>query len=583
MPGIDPNVAEARRAVYDKARNALIGQLKAVDPPLTTAEISRQRLELEEAIRRVERESAGIGAPPPAPPQPQHFPAEPPPSAAAPHPHEPALAARVATPPPAAYQELGQGGPQDVFRRAIQQAGIRGGNQEPVAREPVSARAEAARHGATAPDLRRPDDRPMRRDERPVRREQGHRPPPPPDDRYRAPPPRDDRHRAPPPDDRYQAPPPPSSDLYEPEPRLAPEYDQDWEQAPAPAVASRGAAPPPPQPDEHDRLAFAKKGRRRGYLDEDDAELLGKPARRSRLPGIILVVLIIAVVGGLGAWAWKERAVLDDLLASFESNEPPTLSEQPPDAAEPASTKNSDRLLAGGNNAQPEPAAAAAAPDRDVRVVGDEADGKTEMAAAGAADAGTEPLPVSTGDAASAAAPGPQKAILYEEPVGDSSNGGVTAINAAVTWQYNKDGPNGPEIDASLEVPERDMTVRFSLHKNSDDTLPASHLIEVTVDTPADFPGKGIDEIPRIVFKPSEDARGQPLVGAAAKVADGFFWIALSANKNDIASNLELLRAREWIDLPFVYGNGQRAILTFEKGPQGDKVFADALAAWGAS
>jgi len=65
-------------------------------------------------------------------------------------------------------------------------------------------------------------------------------------------------------------------------------------------------------------------------------------------------------------------------------------------------------------------------------------------------------------------------------------------------------------------------------------------------------------------------------------VADGFFWIALSANQNDIASNLDLLRGREWIDLPFVYGNGQRAILTFEKGPQGDKVFADALAAWGA-
>ena len=189
IAGIDPNVAEARRAVYDKARNALIGQLKAVDPPLTTAEISRQRLELEEAIRRVERESAGIGAPPPVPSQPQHFPAEPAPRHA-PQPHETALAARSVTPPPAAYQEAGQPAPQDVFRRAIQQAGIRGGSREPVAREPVSARAEAARHNATAPDLRRPpEERPMRQDERAPRREQGYRAPPPPDDRYRAPPP----------------------------------------------------------------------------------------------------------------------------------------------------------------------------------------------------------------------------------------------------------------------------------------------------------------------------------------------------------------------------------------------------------
>src|SRR3954453_23846933 len=47
---------DTRRAVYDKARNALISQLKAIAPPLPTTEISRQRLELEEAIRRVERE-----------------------------------------------------------------------------------------------------------------------------------------------------------------------------------------------------------------------------------------------------------------------------------------------------------------------------------------------------------------------------------------------------------------------------------------------------------------------------------------------------------------------------------------------
>ena len=37
ISGIDPNIPDARRTVYDKARNALIGQLKAVDPPLTTA------------------------------------------------------------------------------------------------------------------------------------------------------------------------------------------------------------------------------------------------------------------------------------------------------------------------------------------------------------------------------------------------------------------------------------------------------------------------------------------------------------------------------------------------------------------
>jgi len=174
-----------------------------------------------------------------------------------------------------------------------------------------------------------------------------------------------------------------------------------------------------------------------------------------------------------------------------------------------------------------------------------------------------------------------QKAVLYEEPL-DAANAasGVVAINAAVTWRYVDGGPNGPEIQADLQVPERGMKIKFSIHKNSDTTLPASHLIEVVVDTPPDFPGKGIKSVPRIVMKPTEEAHGQPLVGAPAKVTDGFFWVALSAADADISANLALLRERSWIDLPFVYNTGQRAILTFEKGTPGERVFDKAIAAW---
>ncbi|MCW5698168.1 MAG: hypothetical protein KIS96_15775, partial [Bauldia sp.] len=61
--GLNPNTVDARRGVYDKARQALIAQLKAINPPLPAAVISKQRLELEEAVRRVEREAAaGVAA-----------------------------------------------------------------------------------------------------------------------------------------------------------------------------------------------------------------------------------------------------------------------------------------------------------------------------------------------------------------------------------------------------------------------------------------------------------------------------------------------------------------------------------------
>src|SRR5664279_3836343 len=66
VAGLEASSPDARRTVYDKARNALIGQLKAIDPPLPTQEISRQRLELEEAIRRVERETSAAPSSAPA-------------------------------------------------------------------------------------------------------------------------------------------------------------------------------------------------------------------------------------------------------------------------------------------------------------------------------------------------------------------------------------------------------------------------------------------------------------------------------------------------------------------------------------
>ncbi|MEQ8165085.1 MAG: hypothetical protein RIC93_03290, partial [Alphaproteobacteria bacterium] len=37
---------------------------------------------------------------------------------------------------------------------------------------------------------------------------------------------------------------------------------------------------------------------------------------------------------------------------------------------------------------------------------------------------------------------------------------------------------------------------------------------------------------------------------------------------------------RAWIDLAMVYGTGRRAILTLEKGEDGDAIFGDVLAAW---
>jgi hypothetical protein len=121
----------------------------------------------------------------------------------------------------------------------------------------------------------------------------------------------------------------------------------------------------------------------------------------------------------------------------------------------------------------------------------------------------------------------------------------------------------------------------WSLRRNTDQALPASHTVEIMFNLPADFPGGGIANVPGILMKQAEQARGTPLAGLAVKVTTGFFLIGLSAVEADVTRNVQLLKERSWFDIPVVYNNGSRAILAMEKGTPGERAFAEAFAAWG--
>lgn len=57
ISALPDNNGTARRDVYEKARKALVDQLRAISPPLPAREITQHRLELEDCIRHVEQES----------------------------------------------------------------------------------------------------------------------------------------------------------------------------------------------------------------------------------------------------------------------------------------------------------------------------------------------------------------------------------------------------------------------------------------------------------------------------------------------------------------------------------------------
>jgi hypothetical protein len=392
---VDQDSAEARRKFYDNARDVLNQGVNASDPPPAASEVSRQRQELEDAIRRLERELA-VSA-------------------------------------------------EDIGRRRPQ------------------GRAETGQSGVAQ--------------------------------------------------------------------RRAPRSDKD---------RLRSFAAPASDPD--------GDLRRRQRWSDDSNET--EASRRSPVPAILLVALIVGAAVGLGLLAWSQRSVIADLFPASDSG--PTEVAAP----EPAPPPPPDTASATPPETASPPTAETAGPRP--------------------ADATAQPPPVVEG----AAAGGPKAMLIEAQPRDVAVNAGDTVIPATIDWQFVEDATDGPEIRADLDVPGRGMKVSVVIRRNTDPDLPASHLIEVTTTTPADFPGKGIRSVPGLALKPGEKDPGEPLAAAAVTVTDGVFWVAPYTTEPEVTRNLWLLKERPWIDLPMVYESGQRAILSFEKGEEGSEAFNRAFAAW---
>jgi hypothetical protein len=176
-----------------------------------------------------------------------------------------------------------------------------------------------------------------------------------------------------------------------------------------------------------------------------------------------------------------------------------------------------------------------------------------------------------------------QRVVLIEEDPADPA--GKRYIGSAIwrTETMPAGSGQGPElaVRCDVEIPERRLAMTFSMRRNTDQALPASHTVEVMFNLPADFPFGGIGNVPGILMKQAEATRGAPLSGLAVKVTSGFFLLGLSSVETEKERNLQLLKERAWFDIPVVYNNGRRAIIAVEKGNPGERAFKDAFAAWG--
>jgi len=315
----------------------------------------------------------------------------------------------------------------------------------------------------------------------------------------------------------------------EPQPKSKPKphiFEPPAEEPPPPdlaepAGAQEQAASWPPQP---------------AHADEEEEDTFYKAPTRDWRRIISIAVILLVIAAAAGGVYWK-RQEIGTMFASLRS---PQTATKPAAPAQPTGTPKIADRIGPSSNGQP---------------------------------------PAANAPAAAVA----QKVVLYEEAPGDPQ--GKRYVGSAI-WRTETVSPGpglAPElaIRADVEIPERRMRMTWSLRRNTDKALPASHTIEIMFTLPADFDQGGIANVPGVLMKTSEQARGVPLAGLAVKVTNGYFLIGLSAVDIDVQRNIQLLKERDWFDIPIVYTNGKRAILAMEKGTPGARAFEEAFRAWG--
>jgi len=317
---------------------------------------------------------------------------------------------------------------------------------------------------------------------------------------------------------------------------------------------------------------------------------------------LVFLVLLIAA-GGAGFWAWREGYIDFDAMfgkaapAVEQSSTPPAAIEQPtasPAASKPAAATPAPASVAGTNtepapntpaqsaealSSAPTPAVPAATPAAEPSAqtqAGPKSEDRLTTPANTPAANAANAAP-GAGGTASAAATGSQSLLLEASQDGTT---GAVPFSGTVEWSKSTDEMGQPVLVGKANIPARNLGVSVLIRKNTDATLPASHLMEINFTVNDSFIGGAISGLPGVLLKNEELVQGTPLVGASARVQGNQFLFALSSSAADEATNKDLLTSRKWMDLAIIYATGKKAIITLEKDDKAEALFNEVFATW---
>ncbi len=588
------STAASRQAIYDRARRALVTQLRSLRPPLPESDIAREETALDKAIAAVEANFAPSDAPPPAP-SPTALAARSPPPPAAKAPAAPVAKAPSAL---AAQREAAPHPPS------------------PAAPHPPSRSGSVAPVAASSPGYV-PTPAPVR-------------PAPAPSPAAAA---------------RPGAPGTPPSSLVEPRPAPARPSTavgaarSNVSPVPArPIVPSRGeaAGPKPPpiqvalpnaagaaappviaaQADEDTpaaNLASVAPGDRTSLIEAPDAPPItasraedaedGAPALEPAFTGVmprsegegVRPVAPSAPVEKRRTWPWAALAVIFGIVLSVAvvaivmRQKPQDLAihspAPPPEAAQtPAKIAQRAQPSTEAENAAP-PAAAppVAAPQAAAPPAAAPGEGQPQTAQP-AAEGGA---PSDTQSHAPAEAPAPATlptAARAAMLIASADNPQKPVVNLGSTvWSTipgPQDQPSGVAVQAEADIPDLKMHASMILRKNTDPTLQATHTIDLKFTFKEGAPFDGFKDVGLPQTRKLDSAASEALSAAKVKIGDDYFLFALAKGDQDAARNLDLMQTRAWFDFPLLLNDGRIAKLVFQKSAEGDAMLQKAFDAW---
>jgi hypothetical protein len=192
----------------------------------------------------------------------------------------------------------------------------------------------------------------------------------------------------------------------------------------------------------------------------------------------------------------------------------------------------------------------------------------------------TAPAP-SAAPSSVATVPVAGRAAILVATVADASKPAINVGNAVWSIIPAPPGqPSGIGVKAEIDIPDLKLHASMILKKNQDPNLPASHTIDLRVTFDPGSPIKGVKDIALPLMRNDDPPAFDALTGVRVKISDNYFLVGLNRADADVAKNVQLLADRGWFDFPMQLDDDRIAKLTFEKGADGEKFIAQALAAW---